>query len=385
LANAINAELYQLYYKFKRKAYSPIKYPLLFIKTLSLLSRLRPRIIICQEPPAFCSAAAIAYHYFWNRKSRVVIDAHTAAFKPPWSYFKIPHKSLLNRAFLVVVTNDELRDTVMKQYGVRPFVLPDKIALMERSENTNDANPKGPRLTARTFPQITNDYDHHRNTNVSTGTETKGEHASKPISLGLRCFRMVVICSFSPDEPIAEVVQAAEMLPEIEFCVTGDYTRASGSLVEKITQNVVLTGYLNRIDYVALLRSADAIIALTKRDSTMLSGANEAFALSKPLITSGWPSLRNYFRNAAIYVSDRHTPEEIAEAVIEVASMRDELVKESEHLKDIRSKEWQERFEDFRAILMQDSELPSYFKRIPGNEQDSKSSAKDGKTSSSAA
>jgi glycosyltransferase involved in cell wall biosynthesis len=173
---------------------------------------------------------------------------------------------------------------------------------------------------------------------------------------------VVVICSFSPDEPISEVLQASKMLPEIEFYITGDYTRALERPDKKITPNVILTGYLNRNDYAALLRSADTIIALTKRDNTMLSGANEAFALSKPLITTGWPSLRNYFGTAAVYVSNHHTPEEIAEAVNEVGNKKTDLVKESKQLKNLRNKEWQDRFENFKAILMQASGVPANVK-----------------------
>ena len=358
LSNALNAELCQLYYKFKRKAYSPIKYPLLFVRSLKLLSRLRPNTIICQEPPAFCTAAAMTYRYFQNRKAQVVIDAHTAAFKAPWAYFRMLHKFLLHRAFLVVVTNDRLRDSVLKQYGVRAFVLPDKVALTEDNGNTNNINCKNYRDIKISSPQRTYDDSFRRSTNATTGKVTKGENMNKSINQGSIPPKVVVICSFSTDEPITEVLQAARMLPKIEFYLTGDYTRASKRLEKSVSQNVILTGYLNRSDYAALLRSADTIIALTKRDNTMLSGANEAFALSKPLITSGWPSLKNYFGSAAIYISNRHTPEEIADAVIEVSNKKNQLVKESEQLKSVRNKEWQEQFENFKAILMQDLDLP---------------------------
>jgi glycosyltransferase involved in cell wall biosynthesis len=365
LANALDARLCKLNYKFKRKAYSPIKYPLLFARSLKLLSMLRPNTIICQEPPAFCTAAAMTYRCFQNRKARIVIDAHTAAFKAPWSYFKLLHKFLLDRAFLVIVTNDELRDAVMKQYGVRPFVLQDRIALMEGDENTHYKNSENHHDAEISLPQKTKDHSSLRPTNATTAKVTKGQYITKPNSQGSGPLRVVVICSFSPDEPITEVLQASRMLPEIEFYITGDYTRALERLEKKITPNVILTGYLNRNDYAALLRSADTIIALTKRDNTMLSGANEAFALSKPLITTGWPSLRNYFGNAAVYVSNHHTPEEIAEAVNEVGNKKTDLVKESEQLKNLRNKEWQDRFENFKAILMQASELPDSLKNPP--------------------
>ena len=68
--------------------------------------------------------------------------------------------------------------------------------------------------------------------------------------------------------------------------------------------NVVFTGFVSYGDYVSLLRHVDAVIVLTNRDKTMLSGAFEALAVGKPLITSNWNCLMQYYSKGAICIDN---------------------------------------------------------------------------------
>jgi len=108
-------------------------------------------------------------------------------------------------------------------------------------------------------------------------------------------FKVAVICSFSIDEPLEEILDAAAALPNVLFYITGDKSRADKRILSTKQKNVRFTGFLDQGKYVSTLKDVDAIVVLTKRDRTMLAGAYEALALQKPLITSNWGALSDTF------------------------------------------------------------------------------------------
>ena len=77
LAERLDAQLYLISYKFKKKIYSPIKYLKLFTNTLFILEKERPQVIICQIPPIFCALATIVHQYRTGAKCNIAIDMHT--------------------------------------------------------------------------------------------------------------------------------------------------------------------------------------------------------------------------------------------------------------------------------------------------------------------
>jgi glycosyltransferase involved in cell wall biosynthesis len=117
---------------------------------------------------------------------------------------------------------------------------------------------------------------------------------------------VLVISSFSDDEPLAEVMQAATLLdiPDVRLYVSGNPSRSPVDWASLAPENVVLTGYLSASDYVNLLFAVDAVMVLTTADHTMLCGCYEAMAAGKPLITSDKPVLVDYFRGAEFVAAD---------------------------------------------------------------------------------
>jgi len=67
--------------------------------------------------------------------------------------------------------------------------------------------------------------------------------------------------------------------------------------------NVILAGFLDDEAYVQRLASADAVVVLTDREDTLLSGAWEAIALGRPLVLSGTTALRTTFGDGVAYVT----------------------------------------------------------------------------------
>lgn len=169
---------------------------------------------------------------------------------------------------------------------------------------------------------------------------------------GFKEFRVAVISSFASDEPIIEILNAARDLHSVRFYITGNYSRVKGIVKQTLNWNqgnVIFTGFLHRDDYVALLRSVDVVMVLTKRDKTMLAGAYEALAIKKPLITSNWDPLKRYFDKGTIFVNN--TPEEIKEAIKTAQQDQEELVKEISQLKFEKTNEWKEKFIKFQSTL----------------------------------
>ena len=131
-------------------------------------------------------------------------------------------------------------------------------------------------------------------------------------------FHVVFICTYSVDEPVAEVVEAARRLPNIQFSFTGDPAYLPVEIRRRLPENVRLTGFLPDEEYLALLRGADAILSLTTEDHTMQRGGYEAVALEKPLVTSDWPLLRQVFARGTVHADN--SPDGIEVAIREIMS-----------------------------------------------------------------
>ena len=73
---------------------------------------------------------------------------------------------------------------------------------------------------------------------------------------------MAVVNTFSPDEQVEEVLEAAASLPDVEFYITGDPIRAKKTFLRNHTENVKFTGFLPNEEYLGLLRAVQAVMVL---------------------------------------------------------------------------------------------------------------------------
>jgi glycosyltransferase involved in cell wall biosynthesis len=274
----------------------PLRYFLQSLDTVAVLRRERPQLIITTNPPIVLPLVVYAFAR-WP-KADLVIDSHTGAFTGKWRPFLFLHRFLSRRALATLVTNETLREQVAA-WGASALVLEDRVPELPivRTEPTNP------------------------------------------------CFTIVVVNSFARDEPVEEVLAAARGLSGFRFFITGGIPKGLTGLLEQAPSNVTFTGFLPRPDYVAMLSRADAIMVLTTRDLTMLCGAYEAVAVGKPLITSDWPVLRNYFSKGAVYIDN--SAESIRRAALEVADQNQRLRDEMRELKSELSHHWNRQFEDF--------------------------------------
>ena len=225
-------------------------------ETARILRRERPDVVFTMVPPVF--AALPAFLYAWRNRKRVVLDAHSAAFVfPRWRHFQWLQRALCRRAATTLVSNEHLAELV-RAAGAHATLVPDVPIVF------HDREP---------FPRP-------------------------------EAFTVAAVCSFDRDEPIAAILEAAAKLPAVRFFMTGNPRHLPSALRAGIPPNVTLTGFLSTGAYGGLLASADAVLALTTLDHTMLRGAYEAIYQGTPVIVSDWTILRKEFSKGAVHVDN---------------------------------------------------------------------------------
>jgi glycosyltransferase involved in cell wall biosynthesis len=301
LSEKFGLKLYLVHSLKRRYFLAPLRYVLQTLQTLVILLRERPRLIFVQSPPVFAPLVVMAYA--WLARAQVVIDAHSGALISPLWRWSLPlHAALSRRAAATIITNEHLQQQVAS-WGARTFIIAD---------------------IPTVFP----------------------EGIRPPLPAGLS---LVVINTFSPDEPLEAVMQAAASLPQVSFFVTGDPIRASRAVLERCPANVRFTGFLPDPNYIGLLRAVDGVLVLTTDDHTMQRGACEAVSLGVPIITSDWPILRDYFHQGTIHVNN--TPEGIRQGVLQLAEDKARLQREILDLQAERRAEWRVKHAALAALL----------------------------------
>ena len=305
LANELGIEEQHFIYLTTRRGllFAPWKYAYQAVRTLLLLFRKRPRIVLVQSPPSL--AVLFVYLYCALTNSRYLVEAHSAAFqyaywtRPRWLY-----RFLARKAITTIVTNKEFQQLVHRSGG-SAFIVRD---------------------IATTFPKAKS-YPLHGSFNV------------------------VVVSTFSSDEPLREVLEAAADLEEVQFYITGKKAYASRELLASAPGNVHFTDFLPDASYYALLSSSQAVMCLSTRDHTMQYGACEALWLGKPIITSDWPLLRAYFDKGTVHVPN--TSAGIRQGVREMKEHYHQYDAGIKELQIAQRQEWHEKAQALARMVQQ--------------------------------
>ena len=301
IADKFQIKLYLIQSLKRYYILAPLRYVLQSIRTLIILLRERPKIVFIQNPPVF--AVLVIYLYAKLAGARYIIDSHTGALLDSRWQWSLPlHAFLSRQAITTLVTNEHLKSLV-QSWKADAFIIADIPAV---------------------FP---------------TG---------RPFSLNSN-FSVAVINTFSKDEPVEEILEAAGQLPEVDFYITGDPIRAKKYYLQDHPANVHFTGFLPDEDYIGLLRGVQTIMVLTKDDHTMQRGACEAVSLGQPIITSNWPVLAGYFNKGTIHVDN--SPAGIRAGVLAMRENYEVLAEEISLLQRERWTEWQEKYQQLTNLI----------------------------------
>jgi GT2 family glycosyltransferase len=142
-----------------------------------------------------------------------------------------------------------------------------------------------------------------------------------------------VVCpvSYSNDEPIDAILDAASSLPHTNWVLTG---RAPAMVVKKAPPNIRFTGFVEDDEYDRLISQAGIVLALTNRKDTMQRAAYEAILRGVPVVTSEFDVLQQFFEDAALYVVQGET--NLTEQVANALENRDFLVRQGKLVLDRR-------------------------------------------------
>ena len=245
-----------------------LRYLVSVIQTAAALVRQRPAAVVVVNPPVFPGLVVAAYCRLTG--ARFLLDSHTGSFGVKGNAIAARSlgitRWLARRSAGVMVTTTSWVAEV-QTWGARGLVV---------HEAPPSWTVEAPRRTSR--PQV------------------------------------LFVGVFSSDEPVEQVVAAADLLPEVDLLVTGDVARAPAGVVAGAGGNVVFTGFLNQQGYRALLETADVVIALTTEPTSVMRAAYEAVYARRGLVVSDWPALREVFPLAR---HRGHDPASIADGVRE--------------------------------------------------------------------
>lgn len=243
-----------------------LRYRSLMQRTQQELAERNPALVISHNLPPFLVLAVSRFAR--QRHIPFILDGHSGAFNlTKWKWFLPFYRRIAAKALLCFSTNT-IHQSTIQSWGGRSEIISD---LPVKVEETWLAEPISAQPT------------------------------------------IVIPCSFNADEPIAAVFDAAKLVPQATFKITGNPKKLPESLRQHKPHNVEFTGFVERDEYFKLLSSAWAVMVLTRRNNTMQRGAYEALSLARPIITSDWQILRDSFEQAAVYVNN--TPDSIVNAV----------------------------------------------------------------------
>lgn len=253
----------------------PLRYLARAVRTWRLLRDQRPGRVLVVTPPVVAPMVV----WLWCRRHGrpYLVDCHTDTFDSPrWAWARPLHRWLLRRAEVALVHTDEAR-ALLERWGARVLLVPDDVP------DPAQAAPRPP--------------------------------AARPAVL--------VAGSLDANEPVADVLAMAALLPDVEVRLTGDTARLPVELLRSATDNVVFTGFLPYPEFLGEMLAARVVAVFSTDPHIMNRAAFEAAGLGCPLVLSDLEGLRRRFGSGARFAANR--PDEMAEAVRQALDDRAEL------------------------------------------------------------
>ena len=256
---------------FGKKIAAPLRYAFLALRTLSLLRRERPEVVLAQNPPIFLPLLLVLVKRF--NRFKLVVDHHAV-----WSMKTI-------------------RAPLLSQ-GVAAL---ERFVAKEADANMSPNNSWTRELRAR---GATDAFTYHDFIPKSTRMTGRAEEwASYP----LPPHRFLVIAAHGghPQELLEEEVKAIEGLDDYLLVITGKREKLGHRIAKlKPPRNVIYPGYLDDAHYEALKRNADVALSLSTELNTVPHAIHEFVALGIPTIVLKDPLLRSLFDGAIVEIDD---------------------------------------------------------------------------------
>jgi glycosyltransferase involved in cell wall biosynthesis len=279
----------------------PLRYLLNAVSTCRYLLTRRPGAVIVTNPPIY--PGLIAHLYCTVARAPLLLDSHPSAFEdaPTAKQLAGIHAWLTRRAVSTIVTVPELAKIVTSWGG--------------RADIVHEAPPAYRPVPARPL-------------------------SGRP--------RILYIGRFAGDEPTAEVIEAARLVPEADVLVTGDVRKCPAPLLRSAPKNVIFTGFLEGREYDRALEQADVILVLTRHPLAVNRGACEAVYFERPLIISDLPAMTPLFPYA---VPVTNNAAGIARGIRSAIERHPELVLACPDARALQEQRWEQQLDRLRELV----------------------------------
>lgn len=245
-----------------------VRYLVSAYKTIRIILAAKPKLVIMTNLPIFAPLTALLLRPFL--RFELVLDFHSGALEDSfWRKF-IPAYKYLCRTSSFTIAHNNYDGATIKEFGGNPIYLKaipknfNHLALMAAPENTT----------------------------------------------------IIVICSFTGDEPIHLLIEAMELCEDINFKVTGNYNKV-GLRQDNLPENIELLGFLDYGDYIDTIAASTAIMTVSTRDKIMQAAVHEALSVRVPVIANKSTTLEDALGDAGVFANVE--PKSIASACIYAA------------------------------------------------------------------
>jgi hypothetical protein len=154
--------------------------------------------------------------------------------------------------------------------------------------------------------------------------------------------------TYGRDEPVAELVEAARLLPEVEVRITGDPGAAPPGLLDQLPPNVRLLGYLGPEQYQAEVLRADLAVVLTTEPTSVMRAGYEAVYARRPLLVSDWPGCASCSRTPCT----SRTPLKASRTASEGQCTTSNASAVSQHpAREVQEQRWRAQLAELRAVV----------------------------------
>jgi len=305
---------------FGKKLAAPLRYAFLALRTLSLLGRERPKVVLAQNPPIFLPVLLVLTKHLYGFK--LIVDHHAI-----WS-IKTLRQPLLSQG----------------------------IAALERFASTRaDSNMSPNKNWTRELRArgATDAFTYHDFIPKPT-TTTEKDHEWTANPLPPHHFLVIAAHGGHPQELLEEEIAAVSGLQDYLLVITGKREKL-GHRIARLgpKSNVIYPGYLDDASYEALKRSADVALSLSTEINTVPHAIHEYLAYGIPTIVLKDSLLRSLF-DAAIVEIDDAGPETVRTAlkrVTEDSVFRTELRKNRDRNYEQRSEMYKDEVSKLRQAL----------------------------------
>lgn len=275
-----------LNFLFGMKLAAPLRYALLALRTLSLLGRERPKVVLAQNPPIFLPLLLVLTKRVYG--FRLVVDHHAV-----WS-MKTLRQPFLSQGISVL----------------------ERFVAKNANSNMSPNNNWTKELRARGATDAFTYHDFVPQPIIAKSQGQAGEWAQFP----LFPHRFLVIAAHGghPQELLEEEVAAINGLESYLLVITGKREKL-GKRMDRINllNNVIYPGYLDDAQYELLKRNADVGLSLSTELNTVPHAIHEYLAFGIPTIVLKDSLLRSLFDGAIVEIDDAR-PETVRQALAKI-------------------------------------------------------------------